>query len=159
MTATYSEQELLDIANATVLTGMAVVMVDMGLVSTAIETVAMTQEMLGAASKYPNNTLIQAAFSEAAMRNLAKGSKPDIKPEEVASGAVIDKAITAVNNVVTAIGDKATPAEIQEYKTLVYAVGEAVANAAGSGLFGSGSPKVSDKEAGALTKIKAAMGL
>jgi hypothetical protein len=42
---------------------------------------------------------------------------------------------------------------------LTYAVGEAVANAAGSGLFGSGATKVSPEEAAALAKIKAALGI
>jgi hypothetical protein len=159
MTTSFSEKEILDIGSATMLVGLAVAAVDLGIFSTAMESVALSKEILGAVGKYPNNTLIQAAFSETAVRNLGKASKPNVTPEEVTSGAVVDKAITAVNDVVAAIGDKASATEIQEFKTLIYAVGEAVANAAGSGMFGSGAEKVSPEEAAALAKIKAALGV
>jgi hypothetical protein len=48
---------------------------------------------------------------------------------------------------------------VTEFKQFIYACAEAVANAAGSGLFGSGSEKVSTEEAAALAKIKAALSL
>jgi hypothetical protein len=160
MTATYTDQELNAIANGAMLTGMAVAMADIGIISSAIEAAAMTKEITNAAAKYPNNTVIQAAFSEAAIRGgTVKMNKPEVKAEEITNGVFVDKAIEAVNGVVANLASKATPAEIQEYKAFVYGVGEAVAQAAGSGLFGSGNPKVSDKEAAALAKIKAAMGL
>jgi hypothetical protein len=54
------------------------------------------------------------------------------------------------------IESKATPIEIDQYKEFLYTCADAVANAAGSGLFGSGSTKVSAKEA-ALAQIKAAL--
>ncbi len=159
MAANYSEQELSTVANAAMLTGIAVAMVDMGIVSSAIEAVAMTKEIVGATSKYPNNSIIQAAFSESAIQSgSTKMNKPDIKPEEIQSGAIVDKAIEAVNSAVSMLKDKATPAEIQEYKAFIYTCAEAVAKAAGSGLFGFGS-KVSDKETAALTKIKTALGV
>jgi hypothetical protein len=159
MAANYSEQELSTVANAAMMTGMAVAMVDMGIVSSAIEAAVMSKEIVGATSKYPSNSIIQAAFSEAAIRSgSVKMSKPDIKPEEIQSGAIVDKAIEAVNSAVSLLGDKATPAEIQEYKAFIYTCAEAVAKAAGSGFFGSGA-KVSDKETAALTKIKAALGV
>jgi hypothetical protein len=160
MTTTYSNQELTSIANAAMTTGMAVAMADMGIISSAIEAAAMTKEIVGAAGKYPNNALIQAAFSEAAFKaGTVKMDKPDVKPEDIKSGAIVDKAIATVQSVLTMLADKATPEEIKEYKTLIYGVGEAVANAAGSGLFGSGATKVSPEEAAALTKIKAALGI
>jgi hypothetical protein len=159
MTA-YSNQELTSIANAAMTTGMAVAMADMGLISSAIEAVAMTKEIMGAAAKYPNNTLIQAAFSETALKaGTVKMDKPDVKAEDIKSGVFVDKAIATVQAVLTTLEGKATADEIKEYKTLIYAVGEAVANAAGSGLFGSGANKVSPEEAAALAKIKAALGI
>jgi hypothetical protein len=159
MTA-YSNQELTSIANAAMTTGMAVAMADMGLISSAIEAVAMTKEIMGAAAKYPNNTLIQAAFSEAAIKaGTIKMDKPEIQAEDIQSGVFVDKAIATVQGVLTSLEGKATVTEIKEYKTLIYAVGEAVANAAGSGLFGSGANKVSPEEAAALAKIKAALGI
>jgi flagellar motor protein MotB len=156
----YSNEELTAIANAAMMTGMVVAMADMGIISSAIEAAAMTKEIMGAAAKYPNNSIVQAAFSEAAIRSgTVKMNKPDIQPADVASGAFVDKAIAAVNSVVAALEGKATAEEIKEYKTLIYSVGEAVANAAGSGLFGSGATKVSPEEAAALAKIKAALGI
>jgi hypothetical protein len=156
----YSNPELSTIANAAMMTGMAVAMADMGIVSSAIEAAALSKEIVGAAGKYPSNTIIQAAFSEAAIRGgTVKMEKPDIKPEDVKSGAFVDKAIGAINMAVSSLDGKATPAELQEYKSFIYACGEAVAKAAGSGLFGSGAQKISDQEAAALTKIKATLGV
>jgi hypothetical protein len=160
MTANYTDQELNAIANAAMLTGMAVAMADIGIISSAIEAAAMTKEIMAAATKYPSNQVIQAAFSEAAMRGgTVKMNKPAVDAKEIENGVFVDKAIEAVNGVVASLADKATPAEVQEYKAFVYSVGEAVANAAGEGLFGSGKEKVSAKEAAALTKIKAALGI
>jgi hypothetical protein len=160
MTTAYSAEELKEIVNGAMLIGMGVAMADMGVVSTAIEASAMSKEMMGAAAKYPNNSIIQAAFSVEAMRGGSlKVDKPDVKAEDVANGAFVDKAIASVTSVITSLEGKATAAEIQEYKAFVYGVAEAVAEAAGSGLFGRGDVKVSDKEAAALTKIKAAMGV
>lgn len=159
MTA-YTPQELSAIAKAPMMAGMAVAMVDMGIVSTAIEAAAMSKQVSGAAEKYPNNSIIQAVFSDAALRSGAvKLEKPDIKPEDVKSGAVVDQAIAAAHAALTLVENKATAAEIAEFKQFVYACADAVANAAGSGLFGSGSPKVSPEEAAALAKIKAALAI
>ncbi len=156
--ATYTPAELSAIANAPMSIGMAVAMADMGIVSTAIEAVALTKEIVGAAKKYPSNSIIQAVFSEAMLTSGdIKRQKPDVTAEDVKSGAVVTKAIASVDFAVAAIGSKGTPAEITEFKQFVYACGEAVANAAGSGLFGSGNPKVSTEEAAALAKIKAAL--
>ncbi len=158
MTTAYTGEELSTISEAPMMIGMAVAMVDMGIVSTAIEAAAMSKEVSGAAQKYPSNSIIQSVFSETAMKSgQIKMEKPDIKPEDVQSGAVVDKAIDAANAALTVVDGKATPEEITEFKQFIYSCAEAVANAAGSGLFGSGNPKVSDKEAAALAKIKAAL--
>lgn len=139
------------------LTGLAVAMVDVGIISTAIEAAAISKEIAGVAKKYPNNSVIQAVFSEAALKSgNVKLQKPEIKPEEVESGALVDQAIASVTTALSLLAGKATPEEIAEYKTFVYACGDSVANAAGSGLFGSGH-KVSDKEAVALAKFKSAL--
>ncbi|MBI4782447.1 MAG: hypothetical protein HY785_14190 [Oscillatoriophycideae cyanobacterium NC_groundwater_1537_Pr4_S-0.65um_50_18] len=153
----YTPQELTTIAEAPMLTGLAVAMVDIGIVSTAIEAAALSKEIAGVAKKYPSNSVIQAVFSEAALKSGdIKLQKPDVKPEEVESGALIDKAIAAIHTALSLLDGKATPAEIVEYKAFVYACADAVAHAAGDGLFGSGN-KVSDKEAVALLKFKAAL--
>ncbi|HEY9627275.1 MAG TPA: hypothetical protein V6C84_08230 [Coleofasciculaceae cyanobacterium] len=153
----YTPQELTAIAEAPMLTGLAVAMVDVGIISIAIEAAALSKEIAGVAKKYPSNSVIQAVFSEAALKSGdVKLQKPDVKPEEVESGALIDQAIAAVHTALSLLAGKATPEEIAEYKAFVYACGDAVAQAAGNGLFGSGN-KVSDKEAAALLKFKAAL--
>ncbi len=160
MSTTYTPEELSTIAEAPMLIGMAVAVADMGIVSTAIEAAAMSREVAGAAQKYPNNSIIQSVFSEAAIRSgQIKMEKPDIKPEDVQSGAVVDKAIAAAQAAISLTEGKATPEEITEFKQFIYACGDAVANAAGSGLFGTGSPKVSAEEAATLAKIKAALAI
>jgi hypothetical protein len=158
--ATYTSDELNAIAAAPMSIGMAVAMADMGIVSTAIEAVALTKEIVGAAKKYPSNSIIQTAFSETALTSSKIERKQlDLKAEDVESGAIVIKAIAAVDLAVEAIGTKATPAEITEFKQFIYACAEAVAKAAGSGLFGSGNPKVSPSEAAVLIKIKAALNI
>jgi len=159
MVANYTPQDLTKIAGAPMMAGMAVAMADVGIVSSAIEAVALSKEVMGAAQKYPNNTTIQSVFSEAALKSGAvKLEKPDIKAEDVDSGAVVDKAIAAINASLEVLNGKATSEEIREYKEFIYSCADAVANAAGSGLFGSGI-KVSDKETAALTRLKAALGV
>ena len=157
---TYTPEELNTIAQAPMSIGMAVALADMGIVSTAIEAVTLSKELAGAAKKYPNNSIVQATFSEAV---LASGkihrNKPDVTTADIESGAVITKSIAAVDRAIAIIGTKATPQEITEFKQFVYACAQAVANAAGSGLFGSGDPKVSPAEASALAQIKAALSI
>jgi hypothetical protein len=153
MTA-YTSDELNAIANAPMTIGMAVAMADMGIISSAIE------EIVGAGKKYPNNSIVQAAFSEAVLSSgKIQRQKPDVKPEDIESGAFVTKAIASVDLALAAIGDKATPVEITEFKQFVYTCAEAVASAAGSGLFGSGDPKISPSEASALSKIKAGLSI
>jgi hypothetical protein len=154
----YIQQELDTIAEAPMFIGMAVALVDMGVISTAIEAVALSQQLANVANKYSSNSIIQSVFSEAVLRSgHVKLKKPDIKPEDVQSGAVVDRAIASAKNALAVVEDKATSDEISQYKEFLYACADAVANAAGSGLFGTGSNKVSDKEAVALAKIKAAL--
>lgn len=157
---TYTSDELNAIAQAPMAIGMAVAMADMGIISTAIEAVALTKEIVGAAKKYPTNSIVQAAFSETALTSKQiDRQKVDVQAEDVKSGVIVTKAIAAVDFALAAISSKATPEEITEFKQFIYACAQAVASAAGSGLFGSGDPKVSPEEAAALAKIKAALSI
>lgn len=156
--AEYTQQELDKIAEAPMFIGMAVALIDMGVISSAIEAVALSQQLTNVANKYPSNSIIQSVFSEAVLKSgHVKFKKPDIKPEDVQSGSVVDHAIVAAKNALGVVEAKATSDEISQYKEFLYACADAVANAAGSGLFGTGSNKVSDKEAVALAKIKATL--
>ncbi|MBD2113574.1 MULTISPECIES: hypothetical protein [Cyanophyceae] len=158
--SSYTTAELQTLVKAPMMTGLSVAMVDMGIVSTAIEAAAMSKQIAGAAQKYPANSIIQAAFSEETMKsNQVKLDKPDIKPEDVKSGAMIDSAIADISAALTLVEGKASAEEVAEYKQFVYDCGAAVAAAAGEGLFGTGSNKVSTAEAAALVKFKVALGL
>ncbi|TVQ46121.1 MAG: hypothetical protein EA365_06460 [Gloeocapsa sp. DLM2.Bin57] len=160
MSNQYTETELKTIANAPMMVGMAISMVDLGIISTAIEAAAMSKQFVTAAKKYPNNSIIQAVFSEENFKSgVIKPEKPQISPEEVKSGALLDKAIAATTEAITVLDGKATPEEITEYKQFIYSCADAVAEAAGTGLFGSGSPKVSPDEAVALSRLKTFLGL
>jgi hypothetical protein len=155
----YTADELTAIATAPMTAGLAVAIVDMGLVSTAIEAAAMSKQIAGAADKYPTNSIIQAAFSQTALKSgEVKLEKPDFKSEDVKSGAVIDNAIAAITAALQRVEGKASAEEIAQYKQFIYDCCNAVASAAGSGLFGSGD-KVSAKEAAALARFKLALGV
>jgi hypothetical protein len=157
---TYTAEELNTIVHAPMTIGMAVAVTELGIVSSAIEAVALSKQIVGAAKKYPGNSIVQTAFADTVLGSGQIDRKQtDIQPEDIKSGAAIDRAIEAVNRAVAAIGTKATPAEIAEFKQFVYACAEAVASAAGSGLFGSGDPKISPAEASALSKIKAGLSI
>jgi hypothetical protein len=161
MTTTYTPEELSQLAAAVMVSGMAVSIVDVGVISTAIEAGALAQEVAGAAKKYPTNTVIQSLFSDEAIKTLKAqgGLKVDVKPDEIKPETAVDTAIAKITVALSVLEGKATPEEISEYKSFIYSCAEHVANAAGSGLFGSGSPKISTTEAAALAKLKLALAL
>lgn len=157
MTADFTLEELKAIAAAPMLAGLTVSMVDLGLISTIPEIAALSKEMAGAAKKYPHNSIIQAVFSEEAIREgSVKLEQPDIKAEDVESGALVDQAIEAITVALDVLQDRVPVEEVNEYKGFIYTCAEAVAQAAGSGIFGTGV-KVSDKEAAALERFKAVL--
>jgi len=159
-TATYTPEELTKVGSSVLISGLAVAVVDVGIISTAIEATALAKEIAGAAKKYPNNHIIQTLFSEEALKQTKDNpvAKIDLKPEQLQSDTAIDTAIVKINEALAILKDKATPEDIQQYKEFIYSSADTVASAAGSGLFGTGA-KVSDKEAAALVKLKAALGL
>lgn len=155
MAATYTPEETATVIKAVTMSGMAVAIADIGIVSTAIEAGAMAKEIVGATKQYPNNELIQAAFSEESLKKGYPGS-PD---KDMTPDNAVNKAIDAINAALAIVNAKASPEEVSEYKQLIYATADRVANAAGEGLFGSGAQKVSAKEAAALSSLKAALGV
>lgn len=153
MTSTYTPEEAKKVIKAVTLSGIAVAIADMGIVSTAIEATALAKEVGGVAKKYPNNSIIQGVFSDEAIKSFSPGEAPkDLTPDNAA-----DQAIAAITDALTTLETKATPEEISEYKQFIYSAAEHVANAAGSGLFGTGKSKVSATEAAVLTKLKVAL--
>jgi hypothetical protein len=159
-TTNSTPEELTTLAGAVMLGGMAVSMVDVGVVSTAIEANAMAREVAGAAQRYPHNAVIQSLFSQEAMQQAKQQElKIEVKPEEMQPDTAVETAIEKINQALAILTVKATPEEALEYKEFIYACADRVANAAGSGLFGAGHPKVSEQEAIALEKLKVALGL
>jgi hypothetical protein len=151
--ADYTDAEWKTLLMAPLSCGFAVAMSDFGLVSTAIEGAAMNKELSEATTTYANNELIKTLFHK------ADGSEPvKIDPAELGTDAnnAVEKATTYINEAIKILSAK-SPTELADYKALCYGVADRVANAAGSGLFGSGA-KVSDKEAAALAKLKATLG-
>jgi hypothetical protein len=150
---TYTTDESKTVLQAVMMSGMAVAIADMGLVSTAIEMSALAKELVGATQHFPNNSIIQGVFSEDNLKHLSAGEVPkDITPDNAAG-----KAIEAINSATSLLSTKATPEEVNEFKKFIYTCAEAVANAAGSGLFGSGATKVSAQEAATLAQLKTAL--
>lgn len=157
----FSRDEKTQLAAAVMVTGMAVSMVDVGIVSSAIEATAMGKEIAAASERYPNNAIIQSLFSPEAVKQAREEGSMNIQltPEEVKPEVVIDTAIARIQSALAILTDKVSAEDIQQYKEFIYSCADQVAKAAGSGLFGSGSAKVSDKEAIALERIKAVLGL
>lgn len=152
---TYTPDEATKVIKAITMSSMAVAIADVGIVSTAIEMAAMVKELLKAAKTYPDNSIIQAVFSEESLKKIGPGEPPkDFQPENA-----VDLAIQAINESLSILTLKASPEEIQEYKEFVYSGANHVANAAGEGLFGTGKTKVSQKETAVLAKLKATLGL
>jgi len=158
---TFSRDEMTQLAAAVMVSGMAVSMVDLGVVSSAVEANAMGQEISTASERYPDNAIIQSLFSVEAVRQArADGSLTiQLTPDEVKPEVVVDTAIAHIQAALGILDGKASPEDIQQYKEFIYTCAERVANAAGSGLFGSGRDKVSDKEAVALARLKEVLGL
>lgn len=158
-TTDYTPEELTILAGAVMLSGMAVSMVDVGVVSTAIEANALAQEVAGAAQRYPTNSIIQSLFSEEGIKQAKEQHlQIEVKPEEMQPETAVETAIAKIATALTILDAKATPDEAHEYKEFIYVCADRVAHAAGSGLFGAG-PKVSDKEAVALEQLKVVLGL
>jgi len=158
MALKYTPEETYKLSEAVLITGFAVSIVEAGIISTAIEAVALAKEVNGAAQKYPDNNIIQGLFSsEKSTRDNI--TKVKINPEEMKPEIAVDSAITKINEALSILNAKNTPEEVQEFKEFLYHTAEVVANAAGSGIFGTGTPKVSEEEAAALVKLKAALGV
>ncbi|MFM7447807.1 MAG: hypothetical protein ACKO24_04320 [Leptolyngbyaceae cyanobacterium] len=153
MTTPYTVEESAKVIRAVMISGLAVAVADMGIVSTAIEAAALTKEVMGAAQKYPDNSVIQSIFSNESIQQ----NTPTSPPEGLTPDNAAEIAVSAINDAIAVINQRATPEEVSQFKQLVYACSETVANAAGEGLFGSGAVKVSAKEAATLAKIKAAL--
>lgn len=137
---------------------MAVMAVDMGIFSSAQEAIALGRELASAASRYASNPLIASLFDPEALKQGLRPEKLSVTAEDVRDGKVLDRALAEVDGAVALARAKGGDASAKQYCELIVAGCEAVAKAAGDGLFGSGD-KVTAAEKAALTKISQHLGV
>jgi dihydrofolate synthase/folylpolyglutamate synthase len=137
---------------------LAVMTVDMGIVSSAQEAIALGKELAGASARYASNPLITSLFDPEALKKGLSPEKLQVTPEDVRNGKVLDRALEEVDAALALARTKADEATVQEYARLIVEGCEAVAAAAGKGLFGSGE-KVSPEEKAALDRIRQHLGV
>lgn len=137
---------------------MAVMAVDMGIFSSAQEALALGRTLAGAAERYSANPLISGLFDPEALKRGLHPQKLEITPQELRDGKLMDRALEVVDGAVALARSKADDAGVRQYCQLIVEGCEAVAAAAGSGLFGSGE-KVSDAEKAALSRLRQHLGV
>lgn len=137
---------------------MAVMAVDMGIFSSAQEAIALGRELAGAAERYASNPLITDLFDPEALKRGVHPQKLEVTPQEVRDGKLLDRALEVVDGAVALARTKADEASVRQYCQLIVDGCEAVAGAAGAGLFGSGE-KVSAAEKVALDRLRQHLGL
>ncbi|NJL55525.1 hypothetical protein HC928_10260 [bacterium] len=154
MSTTYTTTELDTLRKPPMATGLAIAIADGGFVSTAIEFAAMVKKVRGATQAYPRNSIIQAAFGKDSHYD-----PPETQAGNIQSADLVEQAIERIDAALAIVTDKASDAEIAEYKQFIYDCGVAAAEAAGKGPFGRGSKKVSEAEAIVLKTIKETLGI
>lgn len=137
---------------------MAVMAVDMGIVSCAMEAMAMGKELAAAASRHSDDPLIASLFDREALKQGIRPDRLEVTPEDVRNGRVLDKALVEVDEAMALVRSKTDEAGARTFAQLIVDCCDAVAQAAGRGLFGSGE-KVSDAEKAALARIRTHLGL
>ncbi|MFM7237736.1 MAG: hypothetical protein ACKOYK_13420 [Cyanobium sp.] len=137
---------------------MAVMAVDMGIFSSAQEALALGKELSAAATRYASNPLISSLFDPEALKQGINPEKPNITPEDVKEGKVLDRALEQVDQAMSLVRTKCDAPTSQQYAQLIVDGCVAVAEAAGKGLFGAGE-KVSPEEKAALDRIRQHLGV
>lgn len=129
--------------------GMRVISADRG--GTLRETLAMGRAYQEARQHHDESELLD---------ELVK-SPPAIDPDRLrqAGGNIADLTSTQLREAIRILEDKATPAEVDEYKKFVMTIAQAVAGAHKEGGFlGIGGKQISDAENQALDEISSALG-
>jgi membrane-bound lytic murein transglycosylase B len=137
---------------------MAVMAVDMGIFSSAQEAIALGRELAGAAERYAGNPLIAGLFDPEALKQGIHPQKLEVTPQQVKDGKLLDLALEQVDGAVALARSVADDASVKQYCQLIVDGCEAVARAAGAGLFGSGE-KVSAAEQAALDRLRQHLGV
>jgi membrane-bound lytic murein transglycosylase B len=137
---------------------MAVMAVDMGIVSCAQEALALGKELASAFIKYASNSLITSLFDPEALKKGIRFDKLEVTPDDVRNGMVLDRALKEVDEAMAVARAKTDEATAKEYAQMIVDSCVAVAEAAGKGLFGSGE-KVTEAEKAALDRIRQHLGV
>jgi hypothetical protein len=147
----YTDPEWQQLKTAPLVAGIGVAAADFGVVSLAREIKAVTQAILTASAKRPDNALIKAVVTQL-------GEDEQSKPEAPPAPANVEQIVAQMQAIGTLLAAKSTPEEAAGFKAFVYEMADVSANASGSGFLGTGE-KVSAKEAAYLAQLKAALGL
>lgn len=148
----FTQEEWTKVAEAPMLAGLGVSMLDFGLVSFTKEFSAMIKAVAAARAEYPNNQLVQSLVAELE-------SKEQNPPAEQGEKKTTDQILADLGTVAAIVDTRASSAdEAREFKSFVFGVGEKVANASGSGFLGFGA-KVSDAERDYLARLRAQLGI
>jgi membrane-bound lytic murein transglycosylase B len=137
---------------------MAVMSVDMGIVSSAQEALALGKELAAAATRYASNPLISSLFDPEALKQGIRPEKLEVTPDDVRNGKVLDRALAEVDEAMTLARSKTDEATANQFAQMIVDGCQAVASAAGKGLFGSGE-KVSAEETACLNRIRQHLGV
>lgn len=157
MTLTLTNDERSQLLGGPLAAAMAVMAVDLGLVSSAQEALALGKELATASTRYADNPLIASLFDpEALKQGLAQ--RQFFTAEDVKAGTVLDRALETVDQALSLARAKADAPTVEQYAQLIVDGCVAVAEAAGKGLFGSGD-KVSAEEKAALDRIRQHLGV
>ena len=158
MTVDLTTEERNKLMGGPLAAAMAVMAVDMGIFSSAQEAIALGRQLAGAASRYASNPLIASLFDPEALKQGIRPEKLQVSPEDLRDGKLLDRALAEVDGAVALARAKGDEASAQQYCQLIVEGCEAVAAAAGDGLFGSGE-KVSPAEKAALERIRQHLGV
>ncbi len=158
MTLTLTSDERNRLLGGPLAAALAVMTVDMGIISSAQEAIALGKTLATASSRYAGNDLIASLFDPEALKEGIRPEKLQVTPEDVRNGKVLDRALEEVDASLALAATKADEATVNAYKQLIVDGCVAVAEAAGKGLFGSGE-KVSAEEKAALDRIRQHLGL
>ena len=147
--ADFNAEEWETVAAGPLWAGMRVISADRG--GSLRESLAMGQVYQAARARHGDSELLD---------ELVK-SPPSIDPERLraAGGNISDVASQQLRDAMRILEEKATPAEVDAYKTFVMTVAQAVASAHKEGGFlGIGGKQISEAENHALDEISTALG-
>jgi hypothetical protein len=147
----YTDAEWQTLTDAIAMVWVTVSTADMNLISLFNETKAAIQYMEEGKKTYQNSLLILNLITTVLD---GKMQPPNEKLKTV--DEFVTKAEAKLHEAIAILKVKATPEEMTDFQNFAYGVGERVANAFGTGVFGKGE-KVTEKEAEVLAKLKTAL--